>query len=145
MQASLFLAKNFNSNKKAPRLFGRGAISRVFAKSGLRQPSRFRRPWQKLPDRRRRDTTACSLHQKSRPPVFRMLSPPRLVNTSRSGSHLADALTRANKKAPRLFGRGAISRVFAKSGLRRPSRFRRPWQKLPDRRRPSQREPYGSC
>ena len=144
--------KKFHAKQKVPRLFGRGTISRVFAKSGLKQPSQFPRPWRKLPDRQLRDTTACSLikirdsdyshalastacqykplrltvttacslNHDSRLPTIRMLSPPRLVNTSRSGSHLAIAL---NVKTPHSQGAGRISRVFAKSGLKQPSRF----------------------
>ena len=89
-----------SAHKKTPHSQGAGRISRVFAKSATKQPSRLRRPWRMLPDRRRRDTTACSLHREPRPPVFRMLSPPRLVNTSRSGSRTRPSGSILGKASP---------------------------------------------
>ena len=50
----------------------------------------------------------------------------------------------AHKKTPHSQGAGRISRVFAKSATKQPSRLRRPWRMLPDRRRPYRREPCGS-
>ena len=72
------------------------------------------------------------------------LSPPRLVNTSRSGSRPCRPARIQSKSAPPCYRRSAISRVFAKSAIKQPSRLRRPWRMLPDRRRPCPREPCGS-
>ena len=48
--------------KSAPPCYRRSAISRVFAKSAIKQPSRLRRPWRMLPDRRRRGRDRSALY-----------------------------------------------------------------------------------
>ena len=133
-----------SAHKKTPHSQGAGRISRVFAKSAIKQPSRLRRPWQMLPDRRRRDKTV-RLYIGQGISGIASLSPPRLVNTSRSGSPWPCRPARIqSKSAPPCYRRSAISRVFAKSAIKQPSRLRRPWRMLPDRRRPCPREPCGS-
>ena len=195
--------------KSALPCYRRSAISRVFAKSAIKQPSRLRRPWQMLPDRRRRGrdrsapywarhlrhrltlaSAACqykpfrltdetvrlhigqdisgiaSLSPTSPAYAWRFrltdetvrlyigqgisgiasLSPtsPAYAWRFRLTHGLADR--RAFKqKAPRPVTGGAQFLAFSLSQLiKQPSRLRRPWQMLPDRRRPCPREPCGS-
>ena len=130
--------------KKRPTPKEQGEFLAFSLSQLIKQPSRLRRPWRMLQDRRRQDETACSLHREPRPPVIRMLSPPRLVNTSRSGSH-GLRLNPSNAKVPcRLTGRGQFLAFSLSQLIKQPSRLRRPWRMLQDRRRPYRREPCGS-
>ena len=134
-----------HSIKKTPHSQGAGRISRVFAKSAIKQPSRLRRPWRMLPDRRRRgrDRSApyWARHLRHRLTLAYIASL-RLAIPAHSWPCRPSRIQ--SKSAPPCYRRSAISRVFAKSAIKQPSRLRRPWQMLPDRRRPYRREPCGS-
>ena len=123
-----------------------GAFSRVKTKLGfssIKQPSRLRRPWRMLPDRRRQydDRSALLLLGTTTPPHSRIHGLSIQVVNAHHG--LCRCLITKNT----LQKQGAFSRVKTKLGfssIKQPSRLRRPWRMLPDRRRPYRREPCGS-
>ena len=131
--------------QKAPRPVTGGAQFLAFSLSQLiKQPSRLRRPWRMLPDRRRRgrDRSApyWARHLRHRLTLAYIASL-RLAIPAHSWPCRP---ARIQTKTPHSQGAGRISRVFAKSAIKQPSRLRRPWRMLPDRRRPCPREPCGS-